>query len=82
MTENITELENTLENIVIEEVHPVVKRSVGRPRKIINENEPKKKYQYYVYFTNLHMYLWFSRYNLFNNLFNKSKYWKVCFKTH
>ena len=46
MTENITELENTLENIIIEDV-PVVKRSVGRPRKPVNENEPKKK-EYYI----------------------------------
>ena len=47
MTENITELENTLENIVIEEVQPVVKRSVGRPRKPVDENTPKKK-EYYI----------------------------------
>ena len=48
MIENITELENTLENIVIEDVQPVVKRSVGRPRKPVDENTPKKQYQYYV----------------------------------
>lgn len=48
MTENITELENNLENVVIEDVQPVVKRSVGRPRKPVDENTPKKQYQYYV----------------------------------
>ena len=47
MTENITELENTLENIIIEDVHPVVKRSVGRPRNPVDENTPKKK-EYYI----------------------------------
>ena len=47
MTENITELENTLENIVIEEVQ-TVKKGRGRPRKIVDVNEPKKKYVYYV----------------------------------
>jgi len=47
MTENITELENTLENIIIQDVQPVVKRSVGRPRKPVDENTPKKK-EYYI----------------------------------
>ena len=47
MTENITELENTLENIIVGEVQPVVKRSVGRPRKPVDENTPKKK-EYYI----------------------------------
>ena len=47
MIENITELENKLENIVIEDVQPVVKRSVGRPRKPVDENTPKKK-EYYI----------------------------------
>jgi hypothetical protein len=47
MTENITELENTLENIVIEDVQAVVKRSVGRPRQPVDENTPKKK-EYYI----------------------------------
>ena len=47
MTENITEIETKIENIVIGEVQPVVKRSVGRPRKPVNENEPKKK-EYYI----------------------------------
>ena len=47
MTENITELEKNLQNIVIEDVQPVVKRSVGRPRKPVDENTPKKK-EYYI----------------------------------
>ena len=47
MTENITELENTLENIIVGEVQPTIKKSVGRPRKPVDENEPKKK-EYYI----------------------------------
>ena len=46
MTDNIQELETTLNNIVIEAVQPI-KRSVGRPRKIVDENAPKKK-EYYI----------------------------------
>ena len=47
MTDNIQELETTLNNIVIEAVNPVVKRSVGRPRNPVDENAPKKK-EYYI----------------------------------
>jgi len=47
MEDNIAELETKLENNVTEEVQPVVKKSVGRPRKPVNENEPKKK-EYYI----------------------------------
>lgn len=46
MTDNIQELETTINNIVIEAVQPI-KRSVGRPRKIVDENAPKKK-EYYI----------------------------------
>jgi hypothetical protein len=46
MTDNIQELETTLNNIVIESVQPI-KRNVGRPRKIVDENAPKKK-EYYI----------------------------------
>jgi hypothetical protein len=46
MTDNIQELETTLNNIVIEAVQPI-KRNVGRPRKIVDENAPKKK-EYYI----------------------------------
>lgn len=47
MEDNITELETKLENNVIEEVQPI-KKGRGRPRKIVDENEQKKKYVYYV----------------------------------
>jgi hypothetical protein len=47
MEDNIAELETKLENNVIEEVQPI-KKGRGRPRKIVDENEPKKKYVYYV----------------------------------
>ena len=47
MVDNITELETKIENIVIEEVQSVKKRR-GRPCKIVDVNEQKKKYVYYV----------------------------------
>ena len=47
MGDNITELETKLKTIVIEEVQ-TVKKGRGRPRKIVDVNEPKKKYVYYV----------------------------------
>ena len=50
MTDNITNLENTLENaletLIIEDVQPVVKK-IGRPRKPVDENAPPKK-EYYI----------------------------------
>ena len=43
MTDNITNLENTLENtletLIIEDVQPIVKK-IGRPRKPVDENAP------------------------------------------
>ena len=42
MVDNITELETKIENIVIEEVQSVKKRR-GRPCKIVDVNEQKKK---------------------------------------
>jgi hypothetical protein len=47
MGDNIQELENKIENIVLGEVQPVIKKCVGRPRKPVNENEPKKT-EYYI----------------------------------
>jgi hypothetical protein len=47
MVDNITELETKIENIIVGEVQQTIKKSVGRPRKPVDENEPKKK-EYYI----------------------------------
>ena len=47
MEDNIQELETKIENIIVGEVQPTIKKSVGRPRKPVDENKPKKK-EYYI----------------------------------
>ena len=47
MGDNIQELETKIENIIVGEVQPTIKKSVGRPRKPVDETTPKKK-EYYI----------------------------------
>jgi hypothetical protein len=47
MGDIIHELESKIENIIVGEVQQTIKKSVGRPRKPVDENEPKKK-EYYI----------------------------------
>ena len=47
MEDNIQELETKIENIIVGEVQPTIKKSVGRPRKPVDETTPKKK-EYYI----------------------------------
>jgi hypothetical protein len=47
MEYNITELENKIENIIVGKDQPTIKKSVGRPRKPVDETTPKKK-EYYI----------------------------------